>query len=67
MKEKGPDLSKVKKNYRDDLDSLFGTIPILLLLAIIFFGVSFLTTQRETKMSDYLEKAQKWNEENIGT
>ena len=41
-------------------------VAIMLILGIIFFAISFLSTQRETKMSDYLEKASKWNDENIG-
>jgi hypothetical protein len=28
-------------------------------------GTSYFSTQREAKMSSYLEKASKWNEENI--
>lgn len=66
IKERDPTgLKRLQSPHTDDLYNLLATIPILLIVALIFFTVSFLTTQRETKMSDYLEKASKWNDDNI--
>jgi hypothetical protein len=58
-------LKQFKSKYTRQLYNLLSTIPILLVAAIAFYSLSFLSTRREAKMSSYLEKASKWNEENL--
>lgn len=66
VREKDPiDMKKFHTKYYNELYNLLSTIPILLVASIIFFTVSMFSTSREAKLSSYLEKASKWNEENM--
>jgi hypothetical protein len=39
---------------------------VLLTLAILFFAVSMFSSKKEVYLNNYLDKAAKWNDENIG-
>lgn len=58
-------LKKLTTQYYTEIYNLLAAIPILLVVATVFYSVSFFSTSRETKMSSYLEKANKWNEANL--
>jgi hypothetical protein len=45
--------------------NLLTSIPILMIGAAILYSVGFFSSQRETKLDAYLEKASKWNEQNL--
>lgn len=58
-------LKQFNSRYFRQLYNLLSTLPLLLIVSIILISVSFFSTQRTAKMSNYLEKASKWNEEHL--
>ena len=58
-------LARFESPYFEYHYNLLRTVPILLVLCLSALAVGFLSTQRESKVSPYLEQASKWNEENI--
>lgn len=64
--EKDPiNIKQFNTQYQKHLYNLLTTIPILLMAAAVVYSFSFFSSQRETKLSAYLDKASKWNEQNL--
>lgn len=64
--EKDPiNIKQFNSVYYKHLYNLLTSIPVLMIGAAIVYSVSFFSSSRETKLSAYLEKASKWNEQNL--
>jgi hypothetical protein len=45
--------------------NLLVSIPFLLVLSLLFLSVSLLSSKQEVSLPAYLEKAKKWNDNNL--
>jgi hypothetical protein len=64
--EKDPiNIKQFRTQYQKHLYNLLTSIPVLLILGGVVYSLSFFSSQRETKLSAYLDKASKWNEQGL--